>query len=370
MEATIGGTRRHLVDVASGLRCEGVDVHVAVSTLRDPDFPADLERLEAAGVGVTRIPMVRSVRPHLDWSHGRQLAALLRELRPDIVHTHSSKAGVLGRRASIQTGIGARVHTPHAFAFLFEALFGKLKRGLYRELERRLALRTDRMIAVSATEAETFERSGIVPGDRIRVVPNGIDPKPFEGAAPIDLAALGLDPQRPTTAVIGLIYAAKGQDFALEALARPGCAELQLLIVGPGETRALEERADALGVGDRVRFTGARRDVPAVLAALDFLLLPSRWEGMPYIVLEAMAAGLPVVATPVDGARELVVDGQTGLLAEAIDAESVHAALARACALSRPERTAMGRAGHARVTDAFSRERMVRGLLGVYGELA
>ncbi|MCP3917118.1 MAG: glycosyltransferase family 4 protein [bacterium] len=370
MEATIGGTRRHIVDVARGQLREGVSVHLAVSTLRDPGFPADLEALEAEGVHVERIPMVRAVRPATDWRHYRRLVHLIRELRPDIVHTHSSKAGVLGRRASIAAGIGARVHTPHTFAFLFEALFGRVKRGVYRELERHLARRTERLIAVSETEAESFRASGVVAAERVRVVPNAIDASRFQGAAPIELAELGLDPARPTTAVIGLVYAAKGQDLALDALARAGCEDLQLLVVGPGDTAELEARARALGVVDRVRFTGPREDVPSVLAALDFLLLPSRWEGMPYIVLEAMASGLPVVATPVDGARELVREGSSGFLASAIETDAVHAALVRACAASSEERVALGAAGRARVLADFSLERMVRGLLDVYAEIA
>ena len=119
MECTIGGTRRHLVDVARGQRRAGLDVHVVASTLRDPGFPPELDALEAEGVGVTRLDMVREVSPRLDRAHARALAAHLRELRPDIVHTHSSKAGVLGRHASLRTGVGARVHTPHTFAFLF-----------------------------------------------------------------------------------------------------------------------------------------------------------------------------------------------------------------------------------------------------------
>ena len=135
MEATIGGTRRHLVDVALEQRRRGDDVSLLVSTLRDPGFEGDLQRLEGAGAHVHRISMVRPIRPARDLRHLRQIKAALRELRPDIVHTHSSKGGVLGRRASLSTGIGARVHTPHTFAFLFGALFGRAKRAVFRSIE-------------------------------------------------------------------------------------------------------------------------------------------------------------------------------------------------------------------------------------------
>jgi glycosyltransferase involved in cell wall biosynthesis len=169
--------------------------------------------------------------------------------------------------------------------------------------------------------------------------------------------------------VIGLLYEGKGQDLALDALRQPGCEALQLLIVGPGSQDALAAKVRALGLTERVRFTGPRDDVPAIQAALDLLLLPSRWEGMPYIVMEAMAAGLPVVATPVDGARDLIVDGETGALAEGIDAEALGRALARVLALDPAARTSLGRAGCERATRAFGLEPMITGLLDVYGEV-
>ena len=234
------------------------------------------------------------------------------------------------------TAIGTRIHTPHTFAFLYEAQFSPWKRRLFRFVEARLARDTARMIAVSPSEGRTMEQSGVVPAGRVRVVPNGIDPLRVQQVPALDLTRFGLDPARPTAAVIGLLYEGKGQDLALEALGEAGCESLQLLIVGPGPQDRLAAAARERGLADRVRFTGARDDVPSILAALDLLLLPSRWEGMPYIVLEAMAAGLPVVATPVDGARDLVVDGETGALAEGIEAPALGRALARVLAAARP----------------------------------
>jgi glycosyltransferase involved in cell wall biosynthesis len=140
-------------------------------------------------------------------------------------------------------------------------------------------------------------------------------------------------------------------------------------VVGPGDTRALEARAAELGLSGRVRFTGARRDVPALLAAIDFLVLPSRWEGMPYIALEAMASERLVVATPVDGARDLVRHGRTGLLAEAVNVDALRAVMRQALALSPAERGSLARAGRELVRAEFGLEGMVRGLVDVYAEL-
>ena len=134
-------------------------------------------------------------------------------------------------------------------------------------------------------------------------------------------------PARPTAAVVGLLNVAKGQDLALEALARHPA--LQLLLVGYGETEPeLRAMAARLGVEERVAFAGFRLDVPALLAAADLLLLPSRWEGMPYIVLEAMASGLPSVSTPVVGVGEILGDEEGGLLVPQRDPDAVAAAIA------------------------------------------
>ena len=371
MECTVGGTRRHITDVARGLVAEGVDTHLVLSAERQPEFRETMAELARAGCTVHELPMRREVSPFTD---GRQLAALVRLLcrvRPDVVHTHSSKAGVLGRVASLLSGVGVRVHTPHTFAFLFEEMFGARKRRVFFEVERRLARRTQRIVAVSESEARTFADSGVVDAQRIAVVPNGIDPAPFAAARALDLAPLGLDPGRPTAAVVGLLNVAKGQDLALRALAKQSVPpELQLVFAGHGEERAtLEALAVELGVAQRVAFLGFRSDVPEILAACELLLLPSRWEGMPYIVLEAMAAGLPVLATPVDGAVDLVEPGATGWLAQAISAEAIAEALARALAQGGAQRAELGRRGAGRVQEKYTADAMVRRLVDLYAAL-
>lgn len=370
MEATIGGTRRHLCDVARGQLARGLEVHLAVSALRQKDFEVDLAALEEAGACVYRLDMVRSVSPRLDFAHWRWLARHMETTRPDIVHTHSSKAGALGRAASIATGIGARVHTPHTFAFLFDAMFGRAARALYREIEQSLAAHTQAVIAVSPSEAATFAASGVVEVARVHVVQNGIDPAPWLAANPLARTALARDPAAPLAVVVGLLNVAKGQDLALALLAEPGLERLQLAIVGHGEQReALEEQARQLGVESRVRFLGFRSDVPSILAAADFVLVPSRWEGLPYIVLEALAAARPVVATPVDGSRDLIAPGVNGFLARAVSVSALAEACRALLALTPDARSALGRAGRDRLLRGHSAEHMVDGLIAVYREV-
>jgi len=221
IEATIGGTRRHVVDACRGLRARGVRVTLAASALREPRFRDDLDALAREGVEVREVPLVRAIRPHRDFAHTIALRALLKELRPDIVHTHSSKAGAVGRLASWSTGIGARVHTPHTFAFLFGAMFASTSRALFRAIEKELARKTDRFIAVSEDEAATFATADFVPASKVRIVGNGIDPAPFERAVALERAALGVPLHAPLALVVGLLNVAKGQDLALRALATP-----------------------------------------------------------------------------------------------------------------------------------------------------
>jgi glycosyltransferase involved in cell wall biosynthesis len=370
MEATIGGTRRHIGDVVAGELERGLEVHLVASALRQPDFESDLLRLEALGARVVRLAMVRRVAPALDYAHCRAITRTIEESRPDVVHTHSSKGGVLGRAASIASGIGKRVHTPHTFAFLFDAMFSRVQRGLFRGIESYLANETQAVIAVSPSEARTFRDSGVVPGDRVRIVPNGIDPRPWIGVAPIARAELGFRDDQPLAAVVGLLNVAKGQDLALEMLAEPGLDRLQIAFAGHGEMRSeLEATAKRLRVDERVRFLGFRTDVPALLAAADFTLVPSRWEGMPYIVLESMAAARPVVATSVDGARDLVQHGRTGMLAREVAAASLAEATREFLSLACDDRQRMGELGRERVLEAHTVERMIDGLIAVYREV-
>lgn len=371
MESTIGGTRRHIVDVAREQLALGIDVQLCVATLRDERFEADLRALEAEGCGVSRLNMVRAIRPGQDYRHWRALEGMLKSLQPDVVHTHSSKAGVLGRLASMSCDIGVRVHTPHTFAFLFEAMFGATKRAVFRTIESQLAAHSAAIIAVSPSEGYAFHSSGVVSQDRIRVVENGIVPEPLLTATPMSREALGIPGGVPLTAVIGLLNAAKGQDLALRSLLEPGCEELHLVVAGMGEDEAdLRALVVELGVDSRVRFLGWCEEVPSLLAALDFLLLPSRWEGMPYVVLEAMASCLPVVATPVAGAVDLVEDGLTGFLAGSASPSEIGRCAAQLIRCDPVALAAMGERARRGVLDRYTARTMAERLIQVYRDVS
>jgi glycosyltransferase involved in cell wall biosynthesis len=369
MECTIGGTRRHIVDLCAGLAARGVDAHLVASTLRQPDFDADLGQLESLGVRATRLPMVREPSPAADLRHLRALARILERERPHVLHTHSSKAGALGRLAALLAGHAAVVHTPHTFAFLFDAMFPARKRRLYFEIERALSGCTRRIVAVGESEADTIRRSGVCDPDRVRVVRNGIDLAAHATALPIGRAELGVPADAPLLLVAGLFNEAKGQDLALRALASPAGRGAHLLLAGHGASEpALRALARALGIESRVRFLGWRTDLPRLVRTCDWLVLPSRWEALPYVVLEALVAGTPVVATPVDGAREILSESGAGELARSCEAPALAEALGRALARTPAEREWMGERGRAHVVARHSRDSMVDGTLAVYEE--
>ncbi len=379
MECTIGGTRRHLRDLAFGLARRGIGVDVACAALREPRMRADMDAMRAAGIGVTDLPMVRPIRPFTDLRHAWSLGALLRRGRYDVLHTHSSKAGALGRAAGLVCSRAARVHTPHTFAFAFEGGAGQGgesagPRGLILSTERALGRSTQRMIHVSEAEREEGRQLRIVPPERARVVPNGIDPAPFaepRGGAALR-AELGIPAAAPLVGSVGLLNDAKGYDVLVACLARLD-ADVHLLVLGHGEREsALLAQAERLGVGERLHLAGWRDDVSAAHDAMDVFALSSRWEGMAYSLMEAMAAGLPCVSTDVNGSPELLVprDGEPcGVIVPRDDPPALAAALGALLA-DRGRAAVLGRRAAARIEAGFTLEHMIERTLAVYREVA
>ncbi len=373
MECTIGGTRRHLRDLVHGLRRRGVEVEVACAARRDPRMREDMAAFTAAGAVVHEIPMVRAITPWKDAWHGLRLASLVADRRLDIVHTHSSKAGALGRGAAWLCSSAARVHTPHTYAFSFDGGAGQGGESagppaLVLATERLLGRITGRLIHVSESELREGQALRVVAPGRARVVPNGIDPARYAlpTGGPALRAELGIPASARVVGSIGLLNDAKGHDLLVAAAAQLP-ADVHVLIVGHGEREgALREQAARLGCAGRLHLAGWRDDLSAAHSAMNVFALPSRWEGLPYALLEALAAGLPCVATDVNGSRDilqceppcglLVPREDPAALAAAIGRLLSDAALARHCATRGPER----------VAQEFSLERMLDRTLALY----
>ena len=322
-EAASAGVGRHVIDLAAGLIGRGHETHVAFSPTRiDPAFEAGLCSLPSLHAHELR--MRRAPHP-ADLAARTRLTRIVREKGPfDVLHAHSTKAGLLVR--SLPDLTGARVlYTPHCVRSLDPALSAPA-RSLVGRVERALSRRTDALIAVSPEERDHLVGLGVEPR-RVHVVPNGVGP--FAGDAAAARRVLGMPERATVLGFVGRLCAQKNPGLALEALAllRPYRPDLCLAMVGDGPLKgALVRRAHALGLAGCVGWT---RAVPAerVLAGFDAFVLPSGYEGLPYVLLEALSAGLPVVATDVGGARQAIEEGWNGAIVPRGDAQALARAL-------------------------------------------
>jgi glycosyltransferase involved in cell wall biosynthesis len=334
---------------------------------------ADLAEEEGA-----RTRFLGDLRQGVDPAHDAlallRLIRLARAFRPDVVHTHTAKAGFLGRQAALAVRPRpAIVHTFHGH--VLEGYFGAAKARLYLELERALARVSDRLIGVSRATVDDLVRLGVAPREKFRVLPLGLDLEPL--AAPPGGALrhesreeLGVAPGEVLAVFVGRVVPIKRLDVLLRALARARRSDprLRLALVGDGEERPrLESLASELGVAGAVAFLGYRRELRPLFAAADLAVLSSDNEGTPVSLIEAAAAGLPAVSTDVGGVGE-VVGGDTGLLVPRGDAEALAEALLRLAA--DPEgRRARGRAARLRAVDRYGIERLLGDVAALYAEL-
>jgi len=267
--------------------------------------------------GVERISikeLVHPLSPLQDLAAVRCLTSLFKELKPDIIHTHSSKAGFLGRLAAHRAGVSAVVHTVHGWSFHPEQNF--LGHLLYRRLERVASKWCRFLITVSDHDRATGLRFGIGKRQQYRTIRSGIDWPEVVEAGPRRAAVreqLGVAPEETMVLMVACLKPQKAPlDFVKVAAAVPDAI---FFIAGDGRLRAdVERAAQRLGISDRVRLLGWRRDVPELVQAADILVLTSRWEGLPRAVVEAVAAGTPVVATDTGGIREVIRPMLNGIL--------------------------------------------------------
>jgi glycosyltransferase involved in cell wall biosynthesis len=337
----------------------------------------DEEARRIPGVNVTFVPsLVRDIRPHRDLAALRRLARILRRDRPAIVHTHSSKAGILGRLAARLAGVPIAIHTIHGFGF-HEGQPAAL-RSLLVGLERAVAPLTTHFIVVSRANLEEGAALGIVPRGRATLIRSGVRIAEFEAAARDPALRDGRGLRRELglpdgVPLIGMVACLKPQKSPLdfvEVAARVAAAEQRAVFVlaGDGELRArVEARARALGLDGRLHLLGWRRDIPRIMAALDVLVLTSLWEGLPRVIPEAIAAGVPVVATAIDGTADVLRDGETGLVRPARDVEGLAAGVGR---LLRDRPFARALAARARsILPEFDIDVMVRSQESLYHRL-
>ncbi len=323
LETSGGGSGRHVLDLARGLSACGQDVTVIWSPTRaQADFKAALASL--TGVETHTLEMNRSVGLS-DLKSLRALSALLRRLpKFDILHGHSSKAGALVRLLP-RSLRGARIYTPHAFRTMDPELKAPGQQ-IYGLLERALAPRANRIIAVSAAERDHAVTRLGMSKNRVRCVVNGAYLP--EGASRMAARAeMGLTEDEIAVGFIGRLDAQKDPLRFVGAIRHVAerVPELRGVVIGDG---ALRQEAEAAAEGAPVRFLGWR-DGPALFPGLDLFCMTSRYEAMPYTLIEALHASMPIVTTAVGGAEETVIEGENGhILPLNSSAEAIGEALA------------------------------------------
>lgn len=360
----VGGPALQVSTLMRGLDTELFD-HRLYAGFVGPD-EADYVEQRAPDVRVCRVPTLgRAVRPTDDLRALRGLVAAMRRFRPHIVHTHTAKAGALGRAAAVLARVPARVHTFHGH--LLHGYFSPAKTRLVVQAERNLAAATDRLVAVGRGVRDDLLAAGIGRPGQYAVVPPGTTPAAAPGRAEAR-ERLGVPQDSLVVVYVGRVTRIKRPDrfLAVAREVRRAVPATRFLVCGDGDLHSdLESAAD---LGDALHLLGWRADVETVYAAADVVLLTSDNEGMPVSLIEAGLAGVPAVATNVGSVAEVVRDGTTGLLAP----PNADALTRHTVTLLRDEglRRLMREAARAWTTSQFGAERLVRDTQDLYTSIA
>lgn len=371
----VGGPARHVTVLDRGLRAGGVETLL----LFGPPGPDEgsLEEL-ADGLPHRVVPELgRRIHVVSDAVAFVRILLVMFRYGPDVVHTHTAKAGTLGRLAAAAFNLtrprrsrALVVHTFHGH--VLSGYFGPLGSRLVRVAERALALLTDRIVAISERQRHDLsERFAIGDPSAIITVPLGLDLRlllegPDAGSSLRE--ALGLASETVVIGFVGRLVAIKNPSLlvaAFDVVARRA-PMARLMIAGNGPLLAdVRAEVSRRGLDDKVRFIGWQKDLPSLYRACDLVVLTSINEGTPVALIEAMAAGVPVVATPVGGVPDVIRDGETGLLASDDSVEGVAAVMSRL--VEDPAlRRALGEAGRRAVEGRFSQERLVADIHELY----
>jgi glycosyltransferase involved in cell wall biosynthesis len=367
----VGGAQENtLLTVEDQHRDYGDDVTLITGPGLGPEGSL-VPRAEVGGFRLRVIPELRrNIHPGRDWSSYRSLIRLLREIRPDVVHTHSSKAGILGRAAAARLGIPA-VHTIHGASFHYGQ--GRLAHSVYRWAEKWAARRCRRFISVCDAMTDQYAAAGIAARNRFVTIYSGMEVEPFldpPRAGEDVRRELGLKLEHIVIGKVARLFHLKGHEFVIEA-ARPvieSHPQVRFLFVGDGILREQYERRIAeLGLTDHFVFAGLvpPTRIPELIAAMDIVVHTSLWEGLARVLPQALIAGKPVVTYDVDGAREVAIPGETGYLLPPQSIDELAAALSELAA-DADLRRRLGTTGRERFTDQFRHQTMTCRIREVY----
>ena len=370
----IGGAQENtLLTVEDQHRDYGDQVTLVTGPGLGPEGSLE-ERARRGGFPMRILPrLYRQISPADDWASYRDFIRMMREIRPDVIHTHSGKAGILGRAAAAKLGIPV-VHTIHGPSF-----YRGQKRLAYNTLlaaERWAGRRTDRFISVCDAMTDQYVEAGVAPRDRFITIYSGMEVEPFLAPSrpPAEIRAeLNIPADAVVVGKVARLFHLKGHEFLLAAAPRlvERHPNLIFLFVGDGVLRAdYERRIAALGLTEHFRFTGLvpPQKVPELIHAMDIVAHASLREGLARVLPQGLIAGKPVVSYDVDGAREVCIPGETGFLLPPESVDALVEALSKLAA--DPElRQRLGVTGRQRFTDQFRHETLTRRLREVYHEL-
>ena len=367
----VGGPSVHVILLTAGLRDRGYETRLVVG--QESPREGNLFDLAARkGVVCTSMPgLGREVRPWRDLRALVGLYRMMRRFRPQIVHTHTAKAGMLGRLAARAAGVPVVVHTFHGH--VLRGYFGGLTTAFYRAVERRLGASSDVLVAVSEAVKRDLVALGVAPDAKIRVIPLGLDLEPLAGALPRGSlrGEARVGEGAPLVGIVGRLAPIKDVDTFLRAAVavRAALPAARFAVVGDGEERGrLEAESARMGLGGAVFFHGWRREMTEVYGDLDVVVNCSRNAGTPVALIEALAAGRPVVATRVGGTPDLLGEGRRGVLVPPGDAGALAAAVLDALR-GRDEIRARSREGQAYVLAHHSARRLIDDVDALYREL-
>ena len=331
-----------------------------------------LERGRAGGVKIQTVESLRrSLHPFRDYRAYRDLMQALIAFNPDVVHTHSAKGGVLGRAAAWSLGIPAIVHTVHGAPFhLYQS---RVARALYRQCEKWAAKRCHHMISVANAMTDLMVGAGVAPREKFTTIYSGMEVEPFLNSEQYRMESrreLGFSDEQIVVGKIARLFELKGHEYLIAAATEIVRRQpnVRFLLVGDGILRpSLERQLELLGLSQYFRFTGLVQpeSIPRYLSAMDMLVHTSLREGLARTLPQALISAKPVISYDVDGAREVCLNEETGILLPPKSVQPLAEAVIRLA--SQPElRQAWGRAGRAKFTDQFRHQSMTERIRQVY----
>ncbi len=328
------------------------------------------------GIEVVDVPaLVRRISPFNDIKSFVSIFRILRKSKPDIVHTHTSKAGVLGRLAAWMARVPIIIHTPHGHVFYGH--FGRSLSKIFLQMEKLLGRITHHQIALTPEERNDYLSLRVTKPSNTTVIHSGVDLHRFskgEKQLTRKRKELGIPPHSLVIGYVGWLIPIKGVTYLVSAMADVAekYPKSLLVLVGKGDDKGeeeikLKEQVERAGLEDKVRFLGWRPDVDEIMGCFDIFVLPSLNEGMGRVLVEAMAAGLPIVASRVGGIPDLVKDGKNGHLVPPADGSALAKAISDLFA-DKENRKRMGDAGK-KMCRPYSAEAMVEQIDDLYREL-